>query len=393
MSSGSSSDLQQTRAQTPCDVGDIAVLEEQLSATYGQLEARVVELSGQLAAASAQRMQELAEKERLAHRLQSLLDVLPGGVIVIDTSGHVREANPVACALLGEPLVGLLWREVIARDFAPRKDDGHEVSTRSGKRLSIAIRSLRGEPGQLILLTDLTETRRLQDQVSHNTRLSALGRMVASLAHQIRTPLSTALIYASHLAEKKLAVEQQQRFAGKLKERLLELECQVRDMLVFARGDLPLQDHLSAVQLFDALRASSQTLLEGVNVRWQCDVRSQPLLCNRDTLVGALCNLIENALQASSSRQRLKVHFYQRDTVLHIAISDAGEGIAAALLRRLGEPFLTTKVTGTGLGLSVVQSVVKAHRGGFSLRSRQGFGTCAKVSLPLLLGESARGMH
>ena len=92
----------------------------QLSTSYSMLEARVTELKGQLALVSAQRMQELAEKERLAHRLQSLLDLLPGGVIVIDGQGVVREANPVARNLLGQPLVGMLWRQVIARNFAPR---------------------------------------------------------------------------------------------------------------------------------------------------------------------------------------------------------------------------------------------------------------------------------
>ena len=124
----------------------------QLSESYTMMEARVAELKGQLALVSAQRMQELAEKERLAHRLQSLLDLLPGGVIVIDGQGVVREANPVARALLGQPLVGMLWRQVIARNFAPREDDGHEISMRDGRRLSIATRSLHGEPGQLVLL-------------------------------------------------------------------------------------------------------------------------------------------------------------------------------------------------------------------------------------------------
>src|SRR5262245_47693902 len=81
-------------------------MSNQLSESYSLLEARVSELKGQLALVSAQRMQELAEKERLANRLQSLLDLLPGGVIVIDGQGVVREANPAARSLLGQPLVG-----------------------------------------------------------------------------------------------------------------------------------------------------------------------------------------------------------------------------------------------------------------------------------------------
>ena len=310
----------------------------QLSTSYSMLEARVTELKGQLALVSAQRMQELAEKERLAHRLQSLLDLLPGGVIVIDGQGVVREANPVARNLLGQPLVGMLWRQVIARNFAPREDDGHEISLKDGRRLSIATRSLHAEPGQLVLLTDLTETRRLQDQLSRHERLSALGRMVASLAHQIRTPLSAALLYASHLTEQVLPVEQQQRFAGRLKERLHELEHQVRDMLIFARGELPLPDRLAPKVLFDALRSAAEPHVLDMQVRWQCDSRAGELLCNRDTLVGTVLNLIENAIQAGGREARLKIHLYQRGETLRLCISDNGPGIDSATLARLGEP-------------------------------------------------------
>ena len=360
----------------------------QLNESYSLLEARVSELKGELAVVSAQRMAELDEKERLANRLQNLLDLLPGGVIVIDAQGCVREANPAACELLGEPLVGELWRQVIARSFAPRKDDGHEVSLRDGRRLSIATRSLDAEPGQLVLLNDLTETRRLQDQLARHERLSSLGRMVASLAHQIRTPLSAAMLYASHLAdeEKELPRETRQRFAGNLKERLHELEHQVRDMLVFARGELPLGDRLSPKALFQALRQAAQPHVQGHAVRWQCDSHLGELLCNRDTLVGALLNLIENALQASSGPARLKVHLYRREQALHLCVSDAGCGIDAELLPRLGEPFLTTKATGTGLGLAVVKAVVRAHQGSLRLRSKVGRGTCVQVVLPLIDG-------
>jgi len=361
----------------------------QLTDSYSMLEARVAELKGELAIVSAQRMAELAEKERLANRLQNLLDLLPGGVIVIDAQGRVREANPAAADLLGQPLEGELWREVIARCFAPRRDDGHEISLKDGRRVSISTRSLDAEPGQLVLLTDLTETRRLQSEVARNERLSSLGRMVASLAHQIRTPLSAALLYASHLTEQALPVETQQRFAGRLKDRLHELEHQVRDMLVFARGELPLTERLAPAALMRAWQSAAQAKLQGHQVRWQCDAHEGELLCNRDTLVGALTNLIENALQASDGQARLKVHMYRRGQSLRLCVSDDGPGMAPAVLARLGEPFFTTKTTGTGLGVAVVKAVARAHQGELHLRSTQGRGTCATVTLPLL---SLRGM-
>lgn len=355
----------------------------QLSESYSLLENRVAELKGELEVVSAQRMAELAEKEVLANRLQSVLNLLPGGVIVIDAQGLVREANPAAVDLLGRPLEGELWRQVISRCFAPREDDGHEISLKDGRRLSIATRSLDAEPGQLVLLNDLTETRRLQGELARHERLSSLGRMVASLAHQIRTPLSAALLYASHLTDQVLPAATQQRFAGRLKDRLHELEHQVRDMLVFARGELPLNDRLSPGMLFEALQAAAQLQVEEQQVRWQCDATSGELLCNRDTLVGTLLNLLENAVQASQGRAQLKVHVYQRADTLRVCISDRGAGIDAPTLRRLGEPFFTTKATGTGLGLAVVKAVARAHQGELQLRSRPGRGTCAMVTLPL----------
>lgn len=358
-------------------------MSSRLTDSYSLLEARVTELKGELAVVSAQRMQELAEKERLANRLQNLLDLLPGGVIVIDAHGRVREANPAACELLGLPLEGELWRHVIARCFAPREDDGHEVSLKDGRRLSISTRSLDAEPGQLVLLNDLTETRHLQDQLARHERLSSLGRMVASLAHQIRTPLSAALLYASHLTEQQLPMETQQRFAGRLKERLHELEHQVRDMLVFARGELPLTDRVTPKVLLQSLQAAALTHVQDLPIRWQCDSHAGEVLCNRDTLVGAVLNLIENAVQASGGDVRLKVHLYTRGNTLRLCVSDSGSGIETAVLARLGEPFFTTKTTGTGLGLTVVKAVARAHQGELQLRSRLGRGTCALVLLPL----------
>ncbi|MDR6956258.1 two-component system sensor histidine kinase FlrB [Pseudomonas brassicacearum] len=358
-------------------------MSSQLTDSYSLLEARVTELKGELAVVSAQRMQELAEKERLANRLQNLLDLLPGGVIVIDAHGRVREANPAACELLGLPLEGELWRHVIARCFAPREDDGHEVSLKDGRRLSISTRSLDAEPGQLVLLNDLTETRHLQDQLARHERLSSLGRMVASLAHQIRTPLSAALLYASHLTEQQLPMETQQRFAGRLKERLHELEHQVRDMLVFARGELPLTDRVTPKALLQSLQAAALAHVQDLPIRWQCDSHAGEVLCNRDTLVGAVLNLIENSIQASGGDVRLKVHLYTRGNSLRLCVSDSGSGIEPAVLARLGEPFFTTKTTGTGLGLTVVKAVARAHQGELQLRSRLGRGTCALVLLPL----------
>ncbi|QIB52805.1 PAS domain-containing sensor histidine kinase [Pseudomonas sp. OIL-1] len=360
-------------------------LSGQLSESYALLEQQVATLKSQLAEVSQQRTRELAEKARLAGRLQNLLDLLPGGVVVLDGRGVVREVNPAARELLGEPIEGMLWRDLIRERFAPREDDYHEVSLRSGRRVSMATRSLMGEPGQLILITDLTETRALQTQLARHERLSALGRMVASLAHQIRTPLSAALLYASHLTDPALADTHRLRFSERLKGRLESIEHQVRDMLLFAKGDLPLDDRLSVNELFAALRQQAEPLVEqgGAVCRWdnRCPDYLQ-LRCNRETLVGAVINLIENAIQAGSPAVRLKVCARLIEGQLSLSVVDAGAGMTEAQLARIGEPFHTTREQGTGLGVSVVKSVAKAHGGAFYMRSKAGWGTCAEILLP-----------
>ncbi|QJD58839.1 PAS domain-containing protein [Pseudomonas sp. gcc21] len=360
-------------------------LSGQLSESYALLEQQVATLKSQLAEVSQQRTRELAEKARLAGRLQNLLDLLPGGVVVLDGRGVVREVNPAARELLGEPIEGMLWRDLIRERFAPREDDYHEVSLRSGRRVSMATRSLMGEPGQLILITDLTETRALQTQLARHERLSALGRMVASLAHQIRTPLSAALLYASHLTDPALADTHRLRFSERLKGRLESIEHQVRDMLLFAKGDLPLEDRISVGDLFAALRQQAEPLIEqgGAVCRWvdRCPGHLT-LRCNRETLVGAVNNLIENAIQAGSPAARLKVCARLIEDQLSLSVVDVGAGMTTAQLARIGEPFHTTREQGTGLGVSVVKSVARAHGGAFYMRSKAGWGTCAEILLP-----------
>lgn len=174
-------------------------LSGELNQRWQALDDQVRHLTVELEAANAQRLKELADKERIARRLQKLLQLLPGGVVVLNEKGKVAECNAAAEELLGSPLENQSWLSIIRERFAPRKDDGHEISLVNGKRVSLLSRSLDEEPGQIILITDQTQTRRLQQSLSRHQRLMEMGKMVSSLAHQIRTPLSAAMLYAGHL--------------------------------------------------------------------------------------------------------------------------------------------------------------------------------------------------
>ena len=367
----------------------------QLADSYHLLENRVAELNEELTSLSDQRLQELAEKEKLANRLESLLNFLPGGVVVLDSSGRVSESNPAAIDLLGEPLQGELWRDVIVRCFAPRQGDGHEVSLRDGRLISIQTRNL-GADGQIILLTDQTETRRLQGELSRHERLSALGKMMGALAHQIRTPLSSAMLYAGHLCSGKLDDVRRQQFSEKILGRLNNIERQVQDMLFYVKGELALNDVISVAELQSALAEAMEVPLmtSESTCEWIINCREQYIQCNREALIGALLNLVNNAIQAVDRQASLRIEFNlypqalndaslnAEDARLWIRVCDKGPGMPAELLSSVGDLFVTTKAQGTGLGLSVVKAVARAHHGKFLLQSTLGKGTCASLLLP-----------
>lgn len=328
--------------------------------------------------------------KRQSQRLERLLQVMPAGVIVIDGKGVVRQANNLARELLGEPLEEQVWRNIIQRSFSPRADDGHEVSLHDGRRVKLSITPLIEEPGQLIVITDLTETRQLQARVSHMQRLSSLGKMVASLAHQIRTPLSAALLYAANLTQESVQPALQSKFAKKLLDRLQDLESQVNDMLLFAKsGEQQVVSSLKVSDLLHDVEQSCASLLNraGVNISVVKDeaLTDASILANSTALRGALVNLVDNAVQVSKRDDTITFSAELSDDKASVVLRciDQGPGIPSRHMKRLFEPFFTTKTNGTGLGLAVVQQAVRAHKGVIDVRNLKDGGAEFVICLPI----------
>jgi two-component system sensor histidine kinase FlrB len=355
---------------------------EQLSASYQQLEQRAAQLTDELAAARGERLRQLAEKERLVNRLQRLLAALPVGVLVLDGDGVVRECNPAAYALLGEPLLDADWREISARAFDTRRGAGREQALRDGRSVSLSYNPLGEEPGQIVVLTDVSETRALQDSLHRNERLASLGEMAASLAHQIRTPLASAFLYASQLAAAYFDHQETQRYADKIVARLRYLESLVKDMLLFAKGGSAGTENVAVSALLAETRQSveAQARAGGCELRVRDEPRITALPGNQEALQSALQNLVTNAIQACGAGGRIEIgadiaHDASGEDMIHLYVSDNGPGVAPDLRQRIFEPFFTTRAQGTGLGLAVVQAVAQAHQGKAWVEPRAGGGS------------------
>lgn len=370
--------------------GAFNLLSAQLTESYQQLEVRVAGLTSALENEQDERIKELTEKERVASRLASLLHALPGGVVVIDDKGKVQEHNPAAELLLGQPLLGLPWSEIIQRSFAPRSDDGHDVSLVDGRKVNISTCPLGSEPGQILLITDVTEIRYLQDRMGQQQRLAAMGKMAASLAHQIRTPLSSVLLYVSNLKRQVLSDEDRFVLTDKMTARLRHLEQLIEDMLLYSREGKVGEELFSSQSLLDELYQGLEPQLELSQTRFITkNIESNVMIHgNRQMILSALTNLAMNAIQAmkesdSKEKGEIEVALTKDENNICIAIKDNGPGISLELQEQIFNPFYTTRTLGTGLGLAVVQAVAKAHDGSVQLESKPGKGSVFKVTLPI----------
>ena len=366
--------------------------------SYSSLEKHVDRLSNELEAQTAAKEQQYEEKNHLAERLQLILSTLPSAVIVIDGHGRVQECNTLAEDMLGLPLIGETWLNIISRAFAPRSDDGFEISLKDGRRVKVETRALGNQPGQIVLLTDLTETRKQQENHSREQRLSSIGKMMASLAHQIRTPLSSALLYSGHISSQKLNAEQQTRFHGNLQHSLKQLQRQVSDMLLFASGGVESKERFQLSDLISALKAD----LVGFQLHKQIEINFENLI-NQDleletslfgniqALQGAIANLIENSIHACNKNRSLGklvditiLFNIEEEKNLTISVSDNGCGITEADQKQIFQPFFTKRARGTGLGLAVVSTVVNSFKGAINIESELSTATMITLTLPCI---------
>ena len=326
------------------------------------------------------------------HQLaDQLIEVMPTGLVMLDGNGVVVKINQVARNLLDEPILGQPWFNVIARSFNPREGDWHEISLKDGRRVKLEICSLGAQPGQLIMITDLTETRLLQDKLAQMQRLSSLGKMVSTLAHQIRTPLSAAILYGENLVSTKLAENSRLKFQEKLNARLHDLEQQVNDMLLFSKsGKEQVVAPLAVNELIDDAISAMDALLSkaGAEVKVQYSTGNLHILANKNALTGAIQNLLHNASQASNAAKiaqpLINIQVYSQASYVYLSVKDNGPGIDTSLNEKIFQPFYTSSSKGTGLGLAVVKSVVNAHQGEVNLLNQGEGGAHFVIKLPLL---------
>lgn len=358
----------------------------ELTQAYMALQARVESLTSELAVANGELRRQYQEKEALSERLSLLLNALPAGVVVLDSAARVGEANPAARQMFGDTVLGGEWSRVQAELIATEAPDEWLLGAR---RVSIAESPLDSAGGRLLLVHDITAAHALKANAERNQRLAAMGEMAASLAHQLRTPLATALLYSANLAQPDLSETARTRFAGKAAEQLRRLERLIQDVLLFTRGESLGRDRIELRSLLDEAAQTIAPLCAERGVRFvpTLEVGDFIMTGSRKALAGALINLLENALQACEVSPpgdgQVTLAAQVDQGLVSVSVRDSGVGMSAETQARIFEPFFTTRGQGTGLGLAIALGVARAHGGRISVQSRPGAGSEFILALPV----------
>ena len=356
--------------------------ESALRQGYRELSGHVTKLSSELEAARLARRKENRERENLLNRFATMLDALPGGVIILDKDNAITEANPQARALLGEPLEGQTWG-IIEQRGRFNSQGSFEIR---GRRLNISTCPLPGGEETIVLVSDITAQHTLQRELGRKTRLSSLGEMAARLAHQIRTPLSSTVLYVDQLS-KDLDQAKRERICNALKAQLSQTESLITSMLGFVRGGSLLCLEPSSVKdVVEGALASCEGVIEasGASISVNRINPSLQILASPTELASVIANMLQNAIQVCGGQAEIEVWAGAvNQHMMLIRVSDNGPGIPEEFIEQVFDPFFTTRAAGTGLGLAVLASVVERHGGTVHATNRESGGAQFTILLPV----------
>src|SRR5438552_2412212 len=355
--------------------------------------------------------------------LETVFNSIQEGIIVTDSKGRITYLNNAACQLFGleaddslgkrldERVRGLDWN-ALSRESAVSRDmeifypanrfinfysvplvierhatDDKIESEPDGPKINIS-----GEQvGHAIILRDITENRRSEQQTLESERLNALTLLAAGMAHEIGNPLNSLNIHLQ------LIEREARKFDGAKRAELQEsvevaraevtrLESSIGQFLRAIRPTRPQLRPESVNSIVkEAIRFFAPEIKDRDIVVEQ-ELRSDlPLLeLDRDQMKQAFYNVIKNSFEAMKARGILRIRTDMDESHVLVRFTDTGGGISAENLSRVFEPYFTTKTSGTGLGLLIVRRIVREHGGELSIESSEGKGLTLAIRLPHL---------
>ncbi|MEP7071828.1 MAG: ATP-binding protein [Verrucomicrobiota bacterium] len=386
---------------------------------YGNVEQNALQvLCGQLAVA-IQNAKLFTEVQNARIYNETLLQNLTTGVVAADADGQIIVFNHEAEEITGlsatsavrgtvRELPGPL-REVIENTLTSReRRENCEVTLRlaSGSVFARASSSIfHGQDGQLLgalmVVTDITALKRLEQQIRRSDRLASLGTLSAGMAHEIKNPLVSIKTFSQLLPDRYDDSDFRETFSTLIVHEIDRIDSLVNQLLRFARPAKPLLQPMHVHEVLEKTILLVQHRLYQREIKltrvWDADVDT--IRADADQIEQVFLNFFLNAMDAMKNGGELTVrtsivaadavvsHLAGEDAsdeILQICVCDTGEGIRFEDIPHVFDPFFTTKDYGTGLGLSVVHGIIQEHGGQIDVESELAKGTVFHIYLPLV---------
>ena len=372
---------------------------ETLERAYRLLSQRVQELNVELEVSNRALRESLATNEKLKSHLHLILESLTTGVLVTDLDAQITTVNRTAEILLEterQNLIGQSLSELL-RDWGFAGLVTGEVKRKS-RRLAVSLTDLRGENGRTIgrvaQFQDITELKRLEDQVQRQQRLAAMGEMAARLAHEVRSPLGSIELFGSLLRQELSADPPRRQLADHICTAVRATDHLIDNMLSFVSPRRPRWAPVSLREVIDEAILLATPLIERHAIRIHNAINGDlpSVWGDEGMLRQVVLNVVLNAVQAMEGGGDLAIAWVPlEDDRVGVRFTDTGAGIAPADRPRLFDPFFTTKPEGTGLGLAIAHNIMVAHGGTIDVDSELGTGTT--FTLVLSKDREAKGIH
>ena len=356
--------------------------------------------------------------------LETVFNSIQEGIIVTDSKGRITYLNDAACELFGleaedslgkrldERVRGLDWN-ALSRESAVSRDmeifypanrfinfysvplvieprEGVATSERGvgDKRRQRPV-AITEQVGHAIILRDITETRRSEQQTIESERLNALTLLAAGVAHEIGNPLNSLNIHLQLIERAARKADGAKRAELQESVEVARAEVNRLDSIItqFLRAIRPTRPQLQPENVNSLVEEAVRFFAPEIKDRdivVEQELRSDLPLINldRDQMKQAFYNVIKNSFEAMKSRGILRIRTDKDESHVLIKFTDTGGGISPENLSRVFEPYFTTKTSGTGLGLLIVRRIVREHGGELSIESSEGKGLSLTIRLP-----------
>ncbi len=348
----------------------------------------------------------------LASYNEYILKSMTCGMIMCDQEGKITSINRPAEDILGvsqDSALGQPYKTAFQRGNPVRsaiqtalaQQGTHSVPEARirkvrGRNIPVSLSSTAVEDDQgrrlgvVVFLTDLTEIRKLEQEVAFKDKMAALGEMSSGLAHELRNSMAAVLGYINLFKKGKADASSQSRTLDSVFKEAMFMESMLQRFLAFAKPHQLKIEKVDLKLLLEKCRSSVEELLKEKKITHALHSEPDvvPILGDSLLLKQSFQNLIQNSIEAMPDGGKLSINLRRErltsgEDTMNVEISDTGCGIPKEVQDKIFNPFFTSKEKGTGLGLSLVKKIISLHNGKIDVDSVPGRGTKFYIHLPL----------